>query len=107
LKIGIIGQNKFIELILNKLESQIVSNIKTTLFFSIIINSIKNISEVDQSSKINYNCVIENDKNRKLKNIRIKQIFLGFHKVENQSNFSISTQVLQNIERKDYKNKCC
>ncbi|KAL4153767.1 hypothetical protein QTP88_001600 [Uroleucon formosanum] len=94
-------QNELIQLISNKVEDELILNIKETPFFSIIIDTTQDISKVDQLSEIYRYCVIEKDEYGNPKNVCVKEIFLAFHEVVDQSASSLSELILQNIEKKD------
>lgn len=88
-----------IQLISNKVGNELVVNIKEALFF-IIIDTTQYISKVDQLSEIYRYCVIEKYEHGNPKNICVKETFLAFHEVDNQSTSSLSELIIQNIEKK-------
>ncbi|XP_060846403.1 zinc finger MYM-type protein 1-like [Rhopalosiphum padi] len=93
-------QNELIQLISNKVENELILNIKEAPFFSIIIDTTQDISKVDQLSEIYRYCVIEKDEYGNPKNVCVKETFLAFHEVVDQSASSLSKLILQNIEKK-------
>ncbi|KAE9534354.1 hypothetical protein AGLY_008444 [Aphis glycines] len=86
-------QNELIQLISNKVKNK-------SFFFSIIIDTTQDISKVDQLSEIYRYCVIEKDEYGNPKNVCVKETFLAFHEVVDQSASSLSELILQNIEKK-------
>lgn len=93
-------QNELIQLISNKVENELILNIKEAPFFSIIIDTTQDISKVDQLSEIYRYCVIEKDEYGNPKNVCVKETFLAFHEVVDQSASSLSELILQNMEKK-------
>ncbi|XP_025406286.1 zinc finger MYM-type protein 1-like [Sipha flava] len=93
-------QNELIQLISNKVEDELILNIKEAPFFSIIIDTTQDISKVDQLSEIYRYCVIEKDEYGNPKYVCVKETFLAFHEVVDQSASSLSELILQNIEKK-------
>ncbi|KAE9530014.1 hypothetical protein AGLY_011476 [Aphis glycines] len=60
----------------------------------------QDISKVDKLSEIYRYCVIEKDEYGNPKNVCVKETFLAFHEVVDQSASSLSELILQNIEKK-------
>ncbi|XP_044134789.1 zinc finger MYM-type protein 1-like [Bufo gargarizans] len=91
-------QNEIIDILSNKVRNIIVSEIKQAPFFSIIMDTTQDISKVDQMSQIIRYVSVERDESQRATSVEIKEVFLGFHAVEDQSAAGLEHDISSCIE---------
>lgn len=94
--------NELVNLLSLKVESKIVTEIKEATFYSIIMDTTKDISKRDQLREIYRYCVIQKDEKGIPKALEIKESFLGFHVVKDQSAVHLSNEIMKKIEKRGF-----
>ncbi|KAM9330997.1 zinc finger MYM-type protein 1-like [Gastrophryne carolinensis] len=92
-------QNELISLLGSKVEEDIVSEIKNSQFYSVIMDTTQDISKIDQLSQV-FRYVIEREDNLRATGIKIEEAFLGFKPIEDQSAAGLENSILESIEKK-------
>jgi hypothetical protein len=93
-------QNELIEVLANQLERNIVDDISSAPFFSIITDTTQDVSKVDQLSQIFRYTKVAVDDNGSPIAIEICESFLGFYANTDQSAAGISRQIVEITESK-------
>ncbi|XP_026483030.1 zinc finger MYM-type protein 1-like [Ctenocephalides felis] len=76
-------------------------------FYSIIFDTTQDISKTDQMCELYRYCMIEKDENGIPKALVIKETFLGFHEVKDQTALGLSKKIIKSITDKNIPlNKC-
>lgn len=91
-------QNEMISLMANAVKQEIIAEISRAPFFSIILDTTQDISKKDQLSIcIRYVNVNENQ-NTPVKNLQIKESFLGFIEMQQQTSQNFENVVLDSLK---------
>jgi len=77
-------QNEIIDLLSKTVIDKIFGDLKET-FYATITDTTQDVLKVDQMSKVFRYVKIEKDENDKLTKIKIKESFLGFRKIDDQT----------------------
>ncbi|OCT96206.1 hypothetical protein XELAEV_18013881mg [Xenopus laevis] len=93
-------QNEIILLLAKKVERGIVSDIKSSQFYSVIMDTTQDISKIDQLSQIYRYVTIGRDECQRATEIIIHEAFLGFQEVEDQSAAGLENSIINSIEMK-------
>lgn len=100
-------QNELIAVLVQKVENALVNEIVTAPFYSILFDTTQDISKTDQLCELYRYCIIEKDENGTPKTLVIKESFLGFHEVKDQTALAMSKQIIKSINDKSISlNKC-
>ena len=93
-------QNELITTLSNSLERQLILEIKSAPFYSVIIDTTQDMAKVDQLSlTIRYAKLIHDESGRP-KEVQIKETFLGFYECRSQTAANMSEQILQLLRDK-------
>ncbi|XP_039254132.2 zinc finger MYM-type protein 1-like [Styela clava] len=85
-------QNEIIQMISGRLKQTIITENKAAPFFSIILDTTQDISKIDQLSAVyRYIRVVKNE-DLPIDG-KIKEVFMGFHKVSGQTSHELATQL--------------
>lgn len=90
-------QNELIEVLGNQVRANLVGSINSAPCFSIILDTTQDLSKVDQLSIVLRYMEIKKVDNL-ISSFTIKESFLGFFKVSNQTAEGLTTQVLKFLE---------
>lgn len=83
------------------MENALVNEIVTAPFYSILFDTTQDISKSsNQLCELYRYCVIEKDENGAPKAVVIKESFLGFYEVKDQSALAMSKQIIKSINDK-------
>jgi hypothetical protein len=86
-------QNEIIHCLENELRKVLISKIKTAPFYSIIFDTIQDISKKNQLSEVyKYINIIQSNKSEPI-SIEIEEVFLGFSEVPHHSAVGLSTKI--------------
>jgi hypothetical protein len=100
-------QNELISVLVLKVENALINEINAAPFYSIIFDTTQDISKTDQMCELYRYCIIEKDENGIPKALVIKESFLGFHEVKDQTALAMSNQIIKSINDKNIPlNKC-
>lgn len=94
-------QNELIAVLVQKVEKALINEIVTAPFYSIIFDTTQDIAKTDQLCELYRYCVIEKDENGTPRALVIKETFLGFHEVKDQTASEISKQIIKSIDDKN------
>lgn len=83
-------QNEVISLLIQKIKNALINEINAAPFYSIIFDTTQDISKIDQLRELCRYCMIEKDGNGIPKALVIKETFLGFHEVKDQTDLAMS-----------------
>lgn len=92
-------QNELIGLLGGQVKKDIITEINAAPFFSVIIDTTQDISKVDQMSEIYRYCCIEYDKNGQPNKLIVKESFLGFVEVCDQTAVALACQITENMKQ--------
>ncbi|XP_075696700.1 zinc finger MYM-type protein 1-like [Rhinoderma darwinii] len=93
-------QDEIIALLSKKIEQDIVNEIKSSPFFSIIIDTTQDISKTDQLSQIFRYVTVETNQQNTVTALKINEVFLGFHAITDQTAASLEKEIVLSIENK-------
>lgn len=93
-------QNELIQLLAQKVESEILKDIQSAEFFSVIMDTTQDISRKDQLSQVFRYVTISKDTSGRPNNIKINESFLGFKEVHDQTASGLEKVILDGIEEK-------
>lgn len=98
-------QNELIQQLGNTLQELLISKINGSPFFTLIADTTQDISKIDQMSLIIRYVEIEvaNGESK----MKIKETFLGFFKIEDQSAYGMASKILQYTENMGLDIKKC
>ena len=100
-------QNELISVLALKIENALIDEINAAPFYSIIFDTTQDISKTDQMCELYRYCMIKKDDNGTPKALVIKESFLGFHEVKDQTALAMSNQIIKSINDKNIPlNKC-
>lgn len=91
-------QNEIIDLLSKTVIDKIVGDLKEAPFYAIIMDTTQDISKVDQMSKVFRYVKIEKDENDKPTEIKIKESFLGFTKIDDQTADGLVQEIIDSIK---------
>ncbi|XP_050528824.1 zinc finger MYM-type protein 1-like [Daktulosphaira vitifoliae] len=91
-------QNQIIALIESEIKKNIISDVTSAPFFSLILDSTQDISKVDQVSTIYRYVHIEKDELGIPKSIEIKEDFIGFSEAEGSTGEAIEEQTVKTFK---------
>lgn len=91
-------QNEIVDLLSKTVIDKIVIDIKEATFYAIIMDTTQDISKVDQMSKVFRYVNIEKDENDKPTEIKIKESFLGFTKIDDQTADGLVKEIIDSIK---------
>lgn len=93
-------QDEIIELLSKTIENQIVDEIKAAPFFSIIMDTTQDISKTDQLSQVFRYVKLESNELNSVTSVKIKESFLGFHAISDQTAAGLEKEIVNCIEGK-------
>ncbi|GBP04903.1 Zinc finger MYM-type protein 1 [Eumeta japonica] len=100
-------QNGLISVLVLKIENSLINEINAAPFYSIIFDTTQDISKIYQMCELYRYCMIEKDGNEIPKALVIKESFLGFHEVKDQTALAMSKQIIKSINDRNIPlNKC-
>ncbi|XP_022168799.1 zinc finger MYM-type protein 1-like [Myzus persicae] len=88
-------QNQIIALVESEIKKNIISDVSSAPFFSLILDSTQDVSKVDQVSTIYRYVHIEKDELGIPKSIEIKEDFIGFSEAEGSTGEAIEKQTIE------------
>ncbi|XP_026481919.1 zinc finger MYM-type protein 1-like [Ctenocephalides felis] len=94
-------QNELIYVLTLKLQDAAINEINAAPFYSIIFDTTQDISKTDQLCKLYRYCMIEKDENGISKALVIKETFLRFHKLKDQTALGMSKKIIKSITDKN------
>ncbi|XP_072943498.1 zinc finger MYM-type protein 1-like [Epargyreus clarus] len=100
-------QNEMIECLGTKLENHLLDQIRTSPFFTIIMDTTQDITKVDQLSIVVRYAAISRSENGQAIDIEVREVFLGFHAVTKHSAADLVNQVTTLFSEKSLDFKKC
>lgn len=91
-------QNEIIHIISTEIKRKILNEIKDALFFTIICDTTQDISKIDQLSQIVRYVLIEKDENNQPVSVSIKETFVGFFEVTDQTSKGLESKIVTILE---------
>lgn len=91
-------QNELIQILSDKVKSEILNDIRDAQFFSLIIDTTQDITRKDQLSQVIRYVTLQTDSSGKPRALVIKESFLGFKVVDDQSAGGLEQLILEELE---------
>lgn len=93
-------QNDLIDLLASHVQKDIISELQSAPFFSVIFDTTQDVSKVDQLSKVYRYVKIENDEFGKPRELNICETFSSFIEVRNQTAEGLADEIFLTLESK-------
>lgn len=100
-------QNEIISLMAGEVSKEIISEIRSAPFFSIIMDTTQDIAKIDQLSEVYRYVKVLSDENNKPLKLKICETFTSFTEVKDQSASGLKSKIIQSIEEKGLDIKKC
>lgn len=91
-------QNEIIHIISTEIKKKNLNEIKDALFFTIICDTTQDISKIDQLSQIVRYVLIKKDENNQPVSVSIKETFVGFFEVTDQTSKGLEHKIVEILE---------
>ncbi|XP_030759798.1 zinc finger MYM-type protein 1-like [Sitophilus oryzae] len=92
-------QNEIINLLANEVKTELISQINESPFFSVIMDTTQDISKIDQVSFVVRYADFIKDNDNVIRDVVIREVFLGFEKCMGQSAEDMVKQLLLFFEK--------
>lgn len=91
-------QNELIDILAQRIKKDILDELQAAPFFSVIMDTTQDIAKIDQMSQIFRYVTIERDDSGVASDVKVKESFLGFREVSDQSASELAKDIMASIE---------